>query len=93
MDDISGLASDLEALLQGGLGEDDFRRKYEPRIPLPILEAIWSNLEHYLADADLRAKDAAYRAMQTAEMQKLIRLLRENAPLSRLRRVNFLWPA
>jgi hypothetical protein len=48
------------------------------------------NLEHYLADSDIRARDPEYRAMQNGQLLKLIGLLREGAPIVELRRVNFL---
>lgn len=93
MADVAGLASDLEALMLGELTEEDFRRRYRSELTSPLLDAIWGNLEHYLADADIRAKDADYRAMQDGEMLKLIQLLRGDAPLAELQRVNFLSPA
>ena len=55
-----------------------------------FLETLWGNLEHYLADADIRAKDAAYRDMQDAELTKLIRLLREGGSKTMLRALTFL---
>ena len=35
-------------------------------------------------------RDPEYRAMQNGELRKLIRLLREAAPITQLQRVNFL---
>jgi hypothetical protein len=88
--DRSSLAADLEALLEGALTEEDFRLRYQSGPTSTLVDAIWGNLEHYLADADVRARDPEYRAMQNAELLKLIRLLREDAPKTQLQRVNFL---
>ena len=35
------------------------------------------NLEHYLADADVRERDVAYRDFQDGELRKLIGHLRD----------------
>ena len=64
MFDAADLASDLEALLVGKLAEDHFRRRYQTQLASQLLDAIWGNLEHYLADAEIRAKDVGYRMMQ-----------------------------
>jgi hypothetical protein len=89
MTDLARLASDLKALMLGDLTEEDFRSRHRSEL-VRSLDAVWSNLQHYLDDADIRAKDADYRAMQDREMLKLIQLLRANAPLSELRRITFL---
>ena len=47
-------------------------------------------LAHFLADADIRAKDAEYREMQERELERLIRLLLEGEPPEELRRITFL---
>ena len=39
---------------------------------------------------DIRERDPAYRAMQDAEMEKLVRLLRARAPDVELAKVTFL---
>ena len=77
----------------GELSDEGFRRRYPSELDSHLRDAIWGNLEHYLADTSVRAKDAEYRTMQDLEMQKLIRLLRDDAPLAELQRVNFLSPA
>jgi hypothetical protein len=88
--DRSSLAADLEALLEGALTEEDFRLMYQSGPTSTLVDAILGNLEHYLADADIRGRDPEYRAMQNGELLKLIRLLREDAPMAQLQRVNFL---
>jgi hypothetical protein len=88
--DMSSLATDLEALLEGALAQEDFRRRYQAGPTSRVVDVIWGNLEHYLADADIRARDPDYRAMQNDELLRLIRLLREDAPITQLQGVNFL---
>ena len=90
MRDKSGLATDLEALLKGALTEEDFRLRYQSVPTSPFVDAIWGNLEHYLADADIRGRDPEYRVMQNGELLKLIQLLRADAPMTQLQRINFL---
>lgn len=55
-----------------------------------LLTVIWPNLEHYLADLDIRERDPGYLTMQDTEMQKLVRLLRAGAPVMDLANVTFL---
>ena len=83
------LADDLESLLTGCLSERAFRTKYE-RDGVHVITSDWPNLEHYLADGDIRERESAYRAMQNAEVEKLVRLLRAGAPDSELGSVHFL---
>jgi hypothetical protein len=92
MIDNESIALDLEALLSGSVDEGDFRRKYQSRESRPVLDAIWGNLQHYLDDADVRARDSAYRAMQDRKLRKLIQLLRRDAPITQLRGISFLSP-
>ena len=87
---MDNLASDLEALLEGALTVEDFRSRYQSGPTSTVVDAIRGNLEHYLADADIRASDPEYRTMQNGELLNLIGLLREDAPIVELRRVNFL---
>ena len=53
-------------------------------------EASIHGLQHFLADADIRAKDSAYQAMQVREMQRLIRLLKSGANAQDLAKITFL---
>ena len=53
-------------------------------------EASFHDLQHFLADADIRAKDSAYRTMQEGEMQRLIRLLKSGANAQALAKITFL---
>jgi hypothetical protein len=90
MGDRRRLATDLEAVLKGALTEEDFRLRYQSGPTSSLVDAIWGNLEHYLADADIRSRDPEYRAMQNGELLNLIRLLREDAPMAQLQRITFL---
>ena len=53
------------------------------------LEELFGNLHHYIADADIRAKDAGYRELQDSEMTKLISRLR-SGDIAKANRVTFL---
>ena len=86
---VTGLANDLESLAAGTVAEATFRDKYAAESPA-VLRIIWPNLEHYLADADIRRRDPSYRAMQDAEMAKLVRLLRAGASDAELAKIHFL---
>lgn len=52
--------------------------------------AVYHGLQHFLADADIRAKDSGYRTMQEREMLKLIRLLNAGADANALAKITFL---
>lgn len=52
--------------------------------------ATFHGLQHFLADADIRAKYSDYRSMQEQEMKKLIRLLRSGADAKALEKITFL---
>lgn len=84
-EDAKRLADNLESLRTGTLSESEFRGKCQAAIAADLLNVLWLNLEHYLADFDIRERDPEYRAMQDAEMEKLraARLAGFAAPLSR----------
>ena len=88
--DAEFLADDLESLRTGTLSASEFRAKWQPGPVSEVVDVIWQNLEHYLADSDIRDRDPAYRGMQEAEMVKLIRLLRAGTPAEGLAVINFL---
>jgi hypothetical protein len=89
--DANRLADDLESLRTGRLSEREFRAKCEAALhPFTLTDVIWPNLEHYLADLDIRERDPDYRAMQEGEMDKLVQLLRTGAPDVELARISFL---
>ena len=89
-EDAERLADDLESLRTGRLPESEFRAKCQSAIVSELLDVIWPSLEHYLADFDIRDRDPDYRAMQDAEMAKLVRLLRAGAPDDELAHISFL---
>ena len=89
-DAMDQLADDLSRLLAGEMPEHAFRDAWQQRDAPAFLGAVWDNLEHYLADADIRSRDADYRATQDAELTKLIRLLRERGSVTALGAITFL---
>ena len=89
-EEMSRLADDLESLRTGGLSHREFRANWQTDVVPGLPSIIWPNLEHYLADTDIRERDPAYRAMQDAEMKKLVNLLRAGAPDVELAKVTFL---
>ena len=70
------LANDLQGVLDGSVTADEFRTRHPVAGQTGPLEAVLCHVEHYLSDADIRRRDSAYRAIQDAEMEKLISLLR-----------------
>jgi hypothetical protein len=91
--ELEEFVSDLRGLASGHLGEGEFRARYM-RVDGPgFLAHVWDGLEHFLADADIRAKDDGYREMQEEELGRLIDLLRAEAPAEQLRRITFLGPS
>lgn len=84
------LADDLVSLLTGDLSLSRFRAKYAARSVPGLPGELWDNLEHYLADVDIRERDLQYGAMQTAEMETLVQLLRAGASDAEIARINFL---
>jgi hypothetical protein len=89
-EDTGRLADDLASLGTGQLSEREFRATWQAAVVPRQLGVIWANLEHYLADLDIRERDSAYRAMQDGEMGKLVRLLRAGASADELARITFL---
>ncbi len=86
---LEQLLADLEALQMETLSPDEFRMRHPIRGLTGHLEAILCNLEHYLADGDIRARDADYKSFQNAELAKLIAQLRSGR-LDQASRIDFL---
>ena len=84
----ASLARKLEAVLADSLALESVLE--DPTNFEGAAKASFHGLQHFLADADIRAKDGGYRAMQEREMQKLIRLLRSGADGSALAKITFL---
>jgi hypothetical protein len=70
------LADALEALLGGRLTPEEFRRAYPLRTASSEIEPILDNIEHFLSDADIRARDPRYKAMQEGAIERVIIALR-----------------
>jgi len=51
---------------------------------------VLANVDHFLSDADIRKKDAAYKSMQERQMMELIAALRRGAARQELLRFTFL---
>jgi hypothetical protein len=51
---------------------------------------VLANVMHFVADVDIRAKEAIYREAQEAQMRKLIEALRLGESRARLLEFNFL---
>lgn len=82
------LAHKLEAVLAGTLTLEcvlDDPTNFEG-----VAKASFHGLQHFLADADIRAKDSAYRIMQEGEMLRLIHLLKSGADATALSKISFL---
>lgn len=84
------LIDDLEGLLVGHLSSTEFETRHPIRNVSGHLEAILCNLQHYLADADIRERDSDYKAFQDAELRKLVAHLRAGR-VDQASRINFLW--
>jgi hypothetical protein len=89
-EEANRLADDLESLRCERLSGRDFRTKWQADSVSGPLKIIWPNVEHYLADFDIRNRDSTYRAMQDDAMERLISLLRAGASDVALETVNFL---
>lgn len=88
MDAAKELANELEKVLAGQLAVSDVIAHRDAFNSVP--DCVFANLLHYGADADIRAKDAAYQEMQDREMTKLIHFLRGAPRLSSLESITFL---
>lgn len=82
------LANMLEAVLAGSLSLESVLA--DPTNFEGLTAASFHGLQHFLADADIRAKDSAYRTMQEREMQRLIGLLKSSADAKAIAKITFL---
>lgn len=71
-------AIELEALRMGRASIEDLWSRYnDPTNPeAKEFRTILAFVEHYVADDDIRAKDAGYSSMQENEFDRLLDLLR-----------------
>jgi hypothetical protein len=84
----AGLAQKLEAVMMGTLALESVLA--DPANFSGSSGASFHGLQHFLADADIRAKDCTYREMQFGELQKLIRLLNSDADSESIAKITFL---
>ena len=68
----------LKKLLNGTLSIDDVLHQWPKDINDGALEQISALLEHYRADADIRAKDTRYNEYQRSEILEYIEMLTDN---------------
>lgn len=76
IDQYLNLAADLDAYLEGRIGEEAILDRYFTEKTDPRLRTIKENIGQYIDDYDRRMEDDDYRRMQEGEMRKLIHLLR-----------------
>lgn len=55
-----------------------------------VAKSCYHGLQHFLPDADIRARDSSYKAILENEMRKLINLFRSGADSETLAAVTFL---
>jgi hypothetical protein len=89
--EIETLCDFLAQLQNGEIDGDDARARLSNLFVLktPGLEELFGNLHHYIADADIRAKDPVYRELQDSEMTILISRLR-SGDIAKANQVTFL---
>ena len=84
----TSLADQLELVLDGRMPLEDVLASGNSTVE-PLINC-FHGLQHFLADEDIRAKDAGYRRMQVSEMRKLIGLLRSGADGKTLSKISLL---
>ena len=84
-------AEELEAVRAGRAPIAKLWSQYVSQADSSQFEEILSFVEHYVADADIRAKDSQYREMQEREFDRLLAHLRAGR-ISEAKRVTFLGP-
>ena len=86
------LADILQSVLEGEIGAMN-GADITARLPNdihPDVHDVMAHVEHFLADADIRADDLHYRSMQEDQMKGLINALRNNADSDKLLRFTFI---
>lgn len=90
VDIVLNLASDLDGLIDGRLGDEAILETYFTGPIHPKLKEIKENIGQYIDDHDKREEDEEYRTMQEGEMRKLIHLLRLSR-IEQAKKINFLY--
>ena len=84
----SAIAQRLREVLAGAVAVDSL---LNDRVVLEGLSDVClCNLQHYIADADIRSSDPEYRSMQNEEMKKFIAMLEAGASSDQLDSITFL---
>jgi hypothetical protein len=90
LDLVMNLANDLQAYVDGRIGEEAILETYFTGPIHPELKEIKENIGQYFDDYDKRLDDDNYRQMQEKEMEKLIHYLRLNIT-TQAKKINFLY--
>lgn len=83
------LADQLERFAAGAITEPQLRAWCTPHASSFPVSLLWPEIERYLGDADVRARDRGHDAMQDSTLRQLITLLRHGASATELSRVSF----
>lgn len=87
---LNEFADDLEAFRDGKIAGEIIREKYwAGGLPAQIGK-VMKYVEHFLADEDIREKDAGYREMQEECLRELVYYLRKGVPAKELPIISFL---
>jgi uncharacterized FlgJ-related protein len=86
--DWNAFASDLESYIENRLKNGDFIARWSNASP--EIEKILFNVNHLLADEDIRKSSAEYRLMQEKEARKLIKHLRLHSNMEDILKIGFL---
>ena len=86
--DWDAFASDLERYIENNLKSGDFIARWSNASP--EIAQILFNVNHLLADEDIRKSSAEYRLMQENEARKLIKHLRLHSNIEDILKIGFL---
>jgi hypothetical protein len=87
---LATLAAALESMLKGGsTWSADSMARWRTALH-PDGADVMANVDHFIADSDIRATDPEYRAFQDSQMRELIGALRRAAPREELLSFSFL---
>ena len=67
---------DRNTQLGGRLTPEGFRRSYPIQTATIEIGPLLANIEHFLSDGDIRARDPRYKTMQEAAIERMITALR-----------------
>jgi hypothetical protein len=88
--DTVRLVGDLEKVRSGETSAQDLLQQYSQFADASPMNSVLAGLRHFAADEDIRAKDQAYAEMQFRALDRLIALIRANAPTEEIEQITFL---